>query len=88
MVQIGEKPIQLTVTEYDLLRILVLNAGRLLTQRRLAQEVWGESSDEDALQMLRTTISSLRQKLDADSAHPRHIAVEPGWISPSDRAID
>jgi two-component system KDP operon response regulator KdpE len=78
MVQIGEEPIQLTVAEYDLLRVLVLNAGRLLTQGRLAQEVWRERSDEDALQMLRTTISALRQKLDVDPARSRLIAVEPG----------
>lgn len=78
IVQIGEDPIQLTLAEYDLLRVLVLNAGRLLTQRRLAQEVWRESSDEDALQMLRITINTLRQKLDVDSARPRLIAVEPG----------
>lgn len=78
MVQIGEDPIQLTATEYDLLRVLVLNAGRLLTQSRLAQEVWRERSDEDALQMLRTTINTLRQKLDTNPARPRFIVLEPG----------
>lgn len=77
-VKSGEHPIPLTVAEYDLLRILVLNAGRLLTQHRLAQEVWRDSSDEEAQQMLRTTISTLRQKLDVDSMRPRLIAVEPG----------
>jgi two-component system KDP operon response regulator KdpE len=78
VVQIGEEPIQLTATEYDLLRVLVLNAGRLLTQSRLAQEVWRERSDEDALQMLRTTINTLRQKLDANPARLRFIVLEPG----------
>ncbi len=78
MVQIGEDPVQLTTTEYDLLRVFVLNAGRLLTQSRLAQEVWRERSDDEALQLLRTTISTLRQKLDANPVRPRLIAVEPG----------
>lgn len=78
IVQVANSPVQLTVTEYDLLKILVSNAGRLLTQHRLAQEVWGQKSDDTALQMLRTTISTLRQKLDADRAHPGHIATEPG----------
>jgi two-component system KDP operon response regulator KdpE len=78
MVRIGEDPIQLTASEYDLLRVLVLNAGRLLTQSRLAQDVWRERSDEDALQMLRTTINTLRQKLDTNPARPRFIVLEPG----------
>ena len=78
MVRIGEDPIQLTASEYDLLRVLVLNAGRLLTQSRLAQDVWRERSDEDALQMLRTTINTLRQKLDTNPTRPRFIVLEPG----------
>ena len=78
MVQVANNPIQLTVMEYDLLKVLVFNAGRLLTQHRLAREVWGEKSDDSTLQMLRTTISTLRQKLDANRSHPGHIAMEPG----------
>jgi two-component system KDP operon response regulator KdpE len=76
-VQVANNPVQLTATEYDLLRVLVLIAGRLLTQRRLAEEVLGKSSG-NALQLLRTTISMLRQKLDAISARPGHIESEPG----------
>ena len=41
MVQVANNPIQLTVMEYDLLKVLVLNAGKLLTQNRLAKEIWG-----------------------------------------------
>ena len=78
MVQVANNPIQLTVMEYDLLKVLVFNAGRLLTQRRLAREVWGQKSDDSALQMLRITIGTLRQKLDANRSHPGHIATEPG----------
>jgi two-component system, OmpR family, KDP operon response regulator KdpE len=78
MVQVANSPVQLTAMEYDLLTALVLNAGRLLTQRRLAQEVWGERNEDNALQMLRTTITTLRQKLDSDRSHPGHIATEPG----------
>lgn len=78
LVQVGDNTIQLTTTEYDLLKVLVFNFGRLLTQRRLALEVWGETTDDNALQMLRTTISTLRQKLDGYPAYPGHIATEPG----------
>jgi two-component system KDP operon response regulator KdpE len=78
LVQVGDNAVQLTTTEYDLLKVLVLNFGRLLTQRRLALKVWGERSDGSALQMLRTTISTLRQKLDGNPAYRGHIATEPG----------
>jgi len=78
VVQVGGNPVQLTAIEYGLLKVLVLNAGRLLTQRRLAHEVWGEATEDDALQLLRTTIATLRQKLAANPAHPRHILLEPG----------
>jgi two-component system KDP operon response regulator KdpE len=77
-VQIDENEIQLTAKEYDLLKVLVLNAGRLLTQRRLTHEAWGEKQDEEGLRLLRTTIGTLREKLEPNPAHPRHIAMEPG----------
>lgn len=77
-VQIGKKEIQITATEYDLLKVLVLNAGRLLTQGWLTHELWGEMQDDESLRLLRTTISTLREKLEANSVRSRHIAVEPG----------
>ena len=76
-VRIGNNQIQLTDPEYELLRVLVLNAGKLMTQHQLASDVWG-GHDIGALQLLRTTIGSLRQKLEADPARPSHIATEPG----------
>lgn len=78
VVEVGHRRIQLTSSEFDLLRVLVLNAGRLLTPRRLTHEAWSEKESEEALQLLRTTIGSLRQKLEANPARPRHIATEPG----------
>ena len=77
IVRIGDNQLQLTDAEYELLRVLVLNAGKLMTQHQLATDVWGRH-DIEALQLLRTTIGSLRQKLEADPARPRHIATEPG----------
>jgi len=78
IVQVANNPVCLTAVEYDLLKVLVFNAGRLLTQRRLTQEVWGERNEESALSLLRTTMATLRQKLDSDRSHPGHIATEPG----------
>lgn len=77
-VHVANEPVRLTPTEYSLLKVLVLNAGRLMTQGRLAKEIWSEKLDDDARQMLRTTIRSLRQKLDTNSSQPGHIATEPG----------
>jgi two-component system KDP operon response regulator KdpE len=76
-VKIGNNQIQLTDPEYKLLRVLVLNAGKLMTQHQLASDVWGRH-DTEALELLRTTIGSLRQKLETDPMRPRHIATEPG----------
>ena len=77
-VEVNDKAIHLTAGEFDLLRALVLNAGRLLTQRRLAREAWGGKDDQESLQLLRTTIGSLRGKLESDPARPHHIVTEPG----------
>lgn len=64
--------------EYDLLKILVSNAGRFLTQRHLIRELFGDLSREEGLRPLRSTINSLRQKLEANPARPSHIGMEPG----------
>lgn len=86
-VQVGGEPVQLTASEYELLKVLVINAGRLLTQGRLIREVWGETSNEDGLRSLRSTVNGLRQKLEVNPAQPRHIGTEPGvgyrlWTGP------
>jgi two-component system KDP operon response regulator KdpE len=78
IVRVGNEWAELTATEYSLLRVLVINAGRLLTQWRLAHEVWGQLPGGEALQLLRTTIASLRRKLETNPARPRRIATEPG----------
>jgi two-component system KDP operon response regulator KdpE len=77
IVSIGNNQIQLSGDEYQLLRVLTLNAGRLITQRQLASDVWGRT-DVESMQLLRTTIGSLRQKIEVNPARPRHIATELG----------
>jgi len=78
LVHISGKRVELAPREYELLRVLVVNVGRLLTQQHLIQEVWGETPSEEALPRLRSTISSLRQKLETDPTHPSYIGTEPG----------
>jgi two-component system, OmpR family, KDP operon response regulator KdpE len=78
LVQIGPDRVQLTPTEYDLLRVLVQHSGKALTHRQLMREVWGGMCYEDSLHLVRVNISNLRHKLEADPAHPRYILTEPG----------
>jgi two-component system KDP operon response regulator KdpE len=77
-VRVGGVDVQLTPTEYDLLRALVLHAGKVLTHRQIVREVWGGAHYEDALHLLRVNVSNLRRKLEADATRPRFIVTEPG----------
>lgn len=72
----GEE-IHLTPTEFDLLRVLAMHLGKVLTHRQLLERVWGGYAAENA-QQLRVYINYLRRKLEADPAHPQMIVTEPG----------
>ena len=69
--------VHLTPTEWDLLRVLLVQSGRTLTHRQLFAAVWGNGSG-DAQQYLRVHVAALRRKLEADPVHPRFIHTEPG----------
>jgi two-component system KDP operon response regulator KdpE len=69
--------IHLTPIEYDLLRVLLQNRGRLMTHRALLVEVWGPAYESDT-QTLRTHIANLRRKIEHDGRHPRLIRTDPG----------
>ncbi len=72
----GEQ-VRLTPTEYHLLEVLVRNAGRLVPQQQLLQEVWGPGYAKET-HYLRVYVAQLRRKLEDDPAAPRHIVTEPG----------
>jgi len=69
--------VHLTPTEYDLLRVLVQQTGRVITHGHLLRSVMGEGY-EDATGTLRVHIASLRKKLEGDPSRPRIIKTEPG----------
>ena len=69
--------VHLTPIEYRLLGVLVANAGRVMTHPHLLREVWGPSHSEST-HYLRVYMGNLRQKLEDDSAQPRHIVTETG----------
>jgi two-component system KDP operon response regulator KdpE len=77
-VRVGGEEVHLTPTEFDLLRTLVRNRGRLLTHRALLQEVWGQAYADD-VPTLRTTVARLRRKIEPDGdGGPRYIRTDPG----------
>lgn len=76
VVMVNDSEVQLTPTEYDLLRILVTHAGKVITHRQLLRQVWGEGYDD--MHILRVNISNLRGKLEPDPARPTYIHTEPG----------
>jgi two-component system KDP operon response regulator KdpE len=77
VVTVNGQEAALTPTEYDLLRLLVQNAGKVITHRQLLRQVWG-GSYEDEMHLLRVNISNLRRKIEPDPARPHYILTEPG----------
>lgn len=77
VVTVDEREVSLTPTEYDLLRALAQNAGRVLTHHQLLRTVWGVGYDEE-MHMLRVNISNLRKKIEPDATRPLYIVTEPG----------
>lgn len=69
--------VKLTPTEYALLRLLIQQAGRVLTHRQILKEVWGPEYMEET-HYLRVYFAQLRQKLEDDPARPTLILTEPG----------
>ncbi|MBP2228727.1 two-component system KDP operon response regulator KdpE [Azospirillum agricola] len=67
--------VKLSPREYDLLRLLVAHAGKVLTHRFILKEVWGADTD---VQYLRIYIRQLRQKIEPDPERPHHILTETG----------
>jgi two-component system KDP operon response regulator KdpE len=77
LVTVGDKEISLTPTEYDILRLLLQNAGKVLTHRQLLRQVWG-TAYESEMHLLRVNISNLRRKVESDPARPHYLLTESG----------
>jgi two-component system KDP operon response regulator KdpE len=76
-VTVAGAEISLTPTEYDILRLLVTHAGKVLTHGQILKQVWGIAYLEQP-HVLRVNISNLRRKIELDPSRPRHIITEPG----------
>jgi two-component system KDP operon response regulator KdpE len=77
VVTYGSEELQLTPTEYDLLRVLIRYAGRVLTHQLLLKEVRGAGYQTET-HLLRVHMSNLRRKIEEDPANPQFILTEPG----------
>jgi two-component system KDP operon response regulator KdpE len=77
VVSINENQISLTPTEYEILRLLLQNAGKVITHRQLLKQVWG-TAYESEMHMLRVNISNLRRKIEPDPSRPHYLVTEPG----------
>ena len=75
IVKVGEREIRLSPKEYDLLRVLVQHAGKVLTHRFLLGELWDGLTDA---QYLRVYVRQLRQKIEADPERPQYVLTETG----------
>jgi two-component system KDP operon response regulator KdpE len=75
IVKVGDKEVKLSPKEYDLLRVLVQHAGKVLTHKLLLGELWDDLTDA---QYLRVYVRQLRQKIEADPEQPQYILTETG----------
>jgi two-component system KDP operon response regulator KdpE len=90
VVTMDDRPVALTPIEYDLLRVLAQNEGKLLTHPALLREVWGPAFQEES-NYLHVHVSHLRRKLEPDPARPRYLLNQPGVgyriVDPSEVAV-
>jgi two-component system, OmpR family, KDP operon response regulator KdpE len=75
IVKLGDKEVKISPKEYDLLRLLVQHAGKVLTHKFLIQELWNEPTDP---QYLRVYVRQLRQKIETDPERPQYLMTEIG----------
>jgi two-component system KDP operon response regulator KdpE len=77
LVTVNNGEVALTPTEYDILRLLLQNAGRVLTHRQLLRQVWGIAYESE-MHLLRVNISNLRRKIEPDPTRPHYLLTESG----------
>ncbi|HEY2135319.1 MAG TPA: response regulator transcription factor [Xanthobacteraceae bacterium] len=75
IVRVGDREVKLSPKEYDLLRVLVQHAGKVLTHKFLLKELWNDLTDS---QYLRVYVRQLRQKIEADPERPQYVLTETG----------
>lgn len=78
-VLLGNEEIDLSPIEYDMLKLLIINAGKVLTHQQILREIWNKNENyEGILHLLRVTISNLRSKIEPNPDRPSYILTESG----------
>jgi two-component system KDP operon response regulator KdpE len=77
LVTVENREVQLTPTEYGLLRVLVTHAGKVITHHQLLREVWGTGYEQE-FHILHVNVSNLRHKIEHEPGRPQFIITEPG----------
>ncbi len=77
LVTAAGRPVQLTPHEFDLMRVLAQNEGKLLTHPAILREVWGPGYRDES-HYLHVYVSQLRRKIEPDPTRPRYLLTEPG----------
>ena len=75
IVKLGDREVKLSPKEYDLLRLLVQHAGKVLTHKFLLKELWDEPTDP---QYLRVYVRQLRRKIESNPERPQYLLTETG----------
>jgi two-component system KDP operon response regulator KdpE len=76
MVNVRGESVHVTPKEFNVLRLLVTQPGKVATYRKILQTVWGPEYGEET-EPVRIVIKQLRRKIERDPAHPRYIVTEP-----------
>ena len=74
---VGQHEVRLTPTEYEVLKYLAMNAGKVVTHHTLLRAVWGPEYEDEA-HYLRVFVGQLRRKIEPNPSRPRYLLTEPG----------
>jgi two-component system, OmpR family, KDP operon response regulator KdpE len=74
---VDDREVHLTPHQFDILRVLAKNEGKLMTHRSILREVWGPGYGSES-NLLHVHMSQLRRKIETDPARPRYLVTEPG----------
>jgi two-component system KDP operon response regulator KdpE len=77
LVTVDGQTVKLTPTEYELLKTLAVNPGRVVTNKQLLKTVWGPGYEQET-HYLRVYMGQLRRKIEADPSRPEHVITESG----------
>lgn len=78
LVTVSEQEVALTPTEYELLKILIQDVGKVLTHRHIIRALWGDTYQTEMHHLLRVNVSNLRKKIEEDASRPTYLVTEPG----------